>query len=105
MMNWYSKTYYYYDVFDNGNDTLTLNLATPGLRKEDLKLSMEGTTLQVQTVSSPVGGVTVIHKGIPEKFDYKFNITGYEVADAKCGDGILQVLLARVAKKGVIQIK
>jgi len=105
MMNWYTKTYDYHDVYDNGNGTLTLNLAVPGLRKEDLKLSVEGTTLVIQTTSSPVGGVQVIHNGIPDKVDCKFNISGYEVADAKCGDGILQVLLSSSTKKGVIQIK
>lgn len=94
-----------YDVYDNGNGTRTLRLPVPGLAKEDLKITQEGSIILIETITNEPKGPKVVFKGIPDKFTYKFDITGFRVEDANCGKGVLEILLVEDNKSGIIKIK
>lgn len=96
-----------YNVIDNNNGTLTLVVAVPGLRKEDLQLTHEDGVLTLKTADRYPQGYKFIYRGIKEVGSNCWDIPlKYRIETANCGDGMLSVLLVpNEAHNNVIKIK
>lgn len=96
-----------YDIIDNGNKTLTLNIAVPGLRKDELKVTFDRHILRIVSAPfSPGNGYKFIEQHIPTDYDYKFTIPDtLRVETAFCEDGVLSVLLVPSEISDSIEVK
>jgi HSP20 family molecular chaperone IbpA len=96
-----------YDVVVGANNSTIIDIAVPGLRKEDLECSMvDSEYLKIRTISEPAKQ-EYQHQGIRKFLDEKI----YIGADAKvdmitCYAGILSILISekiKIPNKIVIQ--
>lgn len=83
-----------YDLIEGPNGSLILDIAVPGLRKEDLEASLDNGMLSIKCISTGKGNY--LYKGIKEFKSEAFNVgTKYKVDLITCDSGILRVLMSK----------
>ena len=83
-----------YDIIKGPNGSMILDIAVPGLRKEDLEASYENGILTLNCISKGTGDY--LYKGIEEFGKQTFSVgTDYKVDLITCDSGIARVLLSK----------
>lgn len=83
-----------YDIIDNGNGTLCLDLAVPGFTKEDLEITTREGIIEVKSTTRPPSGYTYKARGIATEVNETISLNrDLKVESAICDLGILRILL------------
>lgn len=83
-----------YDIIDNGNGTLCLDLAVPGFSKEDLEIATREGIIEVKSITRPPSGYTYRARGIATEVNETISLNRELRAEsALCDLGILRILL------------
>lgn len=82
-----------YDILKGPNKSLILDIAVPGLRKDDLEASFDKGILKVKCISKGKGDY--LYKGIKEFTAEEFDVgPDYKIDLVTCDSGILRVLMS-----------
>ena len=88
--------YPFYNIVKKDEDNYTIDLSLAGLKKEDIKISLEDNQLSISSEPKDVQA-DYIHKGISSRaFNRLFTLGEYmEVEGAEMTDGILSIKLVK----------
>jgi HSP20 family molecular chaperone IbpA len=86
-----------YNVINNNNSTVTLEIAVPGFNKDTLKASIEeGYLIVSSTQDREIKGFKYLVQDIPTSYLEKIYVgDSLKVEDAACSEGILTVLFSK----------
>jgi len=86
-----------YDIIQGDNDSLILDIAVPGFRREDLECTFEDDVLNIKSVTNPLATKKVLRQGIKSDIDANFTFqSGMKIDMITIGDGILRVLASKI---------
>jgi HSP20 family molecular chaperone IbpA len=89
-----------YNLVESANSSLTLEVAVPGLRKEDLSVTFENGTLTIENISEEKMPNYVVHK-IKQFVKESFTLGPYLKVDlVTYSCGMLYILLSQKMEAG-----
>jgi molecular chaperone IbpA len=87
-----------YNIVKSDEDTYIISMALAGLSKEDVNVSVDGSTLIIKNDKERTDHNKYVHKGIAvRKFTRAFALGEYmEVTKATMEDGLLEITVERI---------